>query len=126
MAFRTSREHFEQLAGQALEELPEEFRQHFTNITVLVEDYPAKEDVLDTGVPGKDLLGLFRGTDYPHKGGFFDIPYPLPDEIILFQKNIEDICSSEKELVSEIRLTLVHEVGHYFGLSEEDLEQYEE
>jgi predicted Zn-dependent protease with MMP-like domain len=49
----------------------------------------------------------------------------LPDEIILFQKNIENICPTEEDLIEEIRLTLVHEVGHYFGLSEEVLRQYE-
>jgi predicted Zn-dependent protease with MMP-like domain len=62
---------------------------------------------------------------YPRKGGFFDIPYPLPDKIILFQKNIERICSTEKNLVEQIQKTLVHEVGHYFGLSERDLRGYE-
>ncbi|MBZ0158496.1 MAG: metallopeptidase family protein [Alphaproteobacteria bacterium] len=125
MAFRTSREHFERLVEQALETLPEEFRKYFTNITVIIEEYPTEEDALLTGTGRKDLLGLFRGAAYQERGGFFDFPPPLPDEIILFQKNIERICSTKRELIEEIRMTLVHEVGHYFGLSEEDLEQYE-
>lgn len=125
MAYSTSRMHFEELAEQALRELPEEFRKHFTNITISVEDYPALSEADALGVRQDELLGLFRGVEYPQKNGFFEMPASLPDEIILFQKNIENICSTEKDLIEEIRLTLVHEVGHYFGLSEDELRQYE-
>lgn len=110
---------------QALAALPDEFKQYITNMSVIVEDYPTREDVELTEVPRDELLGLFRGIAYGDKGGMFDIPPPLPDEIILFQKNLEAICSSEEELVEEIRLTIIHEVGHYFGFSEEELEEYE-
>ncbi len=125
MPFRTSREHFEELVNQALESLPEEYTQYFTNITVIVEDYPSSEEAGRVGVRRDELLGLFTGVPFPHKGGFFDIAPPLPDSILLFRKNIESICSSERQLVEEIRKTLVHEVGHYFGLSERDLRKYE-
>lgn len=125
MAFRTSREHFEKLVDAAIGTLPEEYTKYFTNITITVEDYPRPSDLKRTGTIGGLLLGLFDGVPQPHKGGFFDIPYPLPDRIILFQKNIESICSSEEELIGQIRATLIHEVGHYFGLSEEDLRKYE-
>ncbi|MGE5893495.1 MAG: metallopeptidase family protein, partial [bacterium] len=109
----------------AIAELPEEFRNYFTNIAIIVEDYPTPEDVESTGVPKKELLGMFRGSSYPEKPGLLDVPQSLPDEIALFKKNIERVCSSEDELIEEVRLTLLHEVGHYFGLSEEELEQYE-
>jgi len=125
MAYRVSRELFERLAEEALAGLPDEYRDYFTNIAVMVEDYPSKEDRAGLGSRG-DLLGIFRGVPYSGKGGFFEIPFPLPDKIVLFQKNIESICSSEEELIEEIRATLIHEVGHYFGLSEEDLREYEE
>jgi predicted Zn-dependent protease with MMP-like domain len=125
MAFRTSREHFEELVEEAMVNLPEEFTQYFSNITVVVEDYPGEEDLRKVNATRKNLLGLFSGVPYPHKGGFFEIPYPMPDKITLFQKNIENICASEKGLVEEIRKTLIHEVGHYFGLSEKDLRKYE-
>lgn len=125
MAFATTRKRFEQLVEQALAEIPDEFKQYIVNMTVIVEDCPTREDAQLTGVPRDELLGLFRGIAYEDKGGMFDIPPSLPDEIILFQKNIEEICSSEDELVEEIRLTVVHEVGHYFGFSEEELEEYE-
>ena len=125
MAYKTSRERFEELVEKAVETLPEEYIKYFSNITITVEDYPGPEDTKRLNRGGGLLLGLFSGVPYPHKGGFFDIPYPLPDKIVLFQKNIEKISSSEKELIEEIQKTLVHEVGHYFGLSERDLRKYE-
>ncbi|HWR58916.1 MAG TPA: metallopeptidase family protein [Thermodesulfovibrionales bacterium] len=126
MAFSVSRERFEELAERALETLPEQYREYFTNITIIVEDYPDSEDTKQLGTKRSFLLGLFSGVPYPDKGGFFNIPYPLPDKITLFQKNIESICSSEKELIGQIQATLVHEVGHYFGLSERDLRELED
>lgn len=125
MAYKTSREKFENLVEKAVETLPEEYIKYFSNITIIVEDYPGPEDTKRLDPGGGLLLGLFSGVPYPHKGGFFDVPYPMPDKIILFQKNIEKISSSEEELVEEIQKTLVHEVGHYFGLSERDLRKYE-
>ena len=125
MTFRASREHFERLVEKALETLPEEYRRYFTNITIIIEDYSGSGDAKRLNSKKDLLLGLFSGVPYPKKGGFFDIPYPLPDKIILFQKNIENICSTEKELIKQIQETFIHEVGHYFGLSERDLRKYE-
>lgn len=125
MAYRLSRDQFETLVARALRKIPGRFKKHFRNISVIVEDMPSDEDAEAVGVPPGELLGLFRGTDYPSRGGFFDIPPPFPDAIVLYQNNLEEMCSSEEELVHEIRATVVHEVGHYFGLSEEELEQYE-
>lgn len=125
MAFRVSREEFEILVERALESLPEEYRRYFENITVIVEDYPSSEEAGRVNTRRDNLLGLFSGVPYPRKKGFFDIPYPLPDKIILFQRNIESICSTEEELIEQIQKTLIHEVGHYFGLSERDLRRHE-
>lgn len=125
MAFRVSREEFEKLAEIALEQLPEEYRKYFENITVIVEDYPSSEEAGRVNTRREYLLGLFSGVPYPRKKGFFDIPYPLPDKIILFQRNIESICSTEGELIEQIQKTLIHEVGHYFGFSERDLRRHE-
>jgi predicted Zn-dependent protease with MMP-like domain len=125
MTFRASREHFERLVERALETLPEEYGRYLTNITIIVEDYPGSEDARRLNSKKELLLGLFIGVPYPKKKGFFDVPYPLPDKIILFQKNIENICSTEKELIEQIQETFIHEVGHYFGLSERDLRKYD-
>ena len=124
MSFRISREDFEKLAEKALETLPVEYRKYFTNITITVEDYPSNEDAGRVNARRENLLGLFSGVPHPGKGGFFEIPYPLPDRIILFQKNIESICSTENELIEQIQKTLIHEIGHYFGLSEKDLRRH--
>lgn len=123
MPYRVSRTDFDSLVEKAVAALPEEFKKYFTNITIIVEDYPSKEDRKLAGSKHL-LLGLFRGVPYTEKGGFFNIPYPLPDKIILFQKNIESLCASEKELIEQITKTLIHEVGHYFGLSEKELRKY--
>ncbi len=125
MAYSTTTEHFTSLARKALETLPAKFRQLMENVSIVVEDYPSREDAREAGVPRGELLGLFAGVAHAGHGLFFDLPSSLPDRIILYQKNIEAVCSSEDDLVDEIRVTLLHEVGHYFGLSEEELEQYE-
>jgi len=123
MPYHISRTDFDAVVEKAVEKLPEEFKNYFTNITIMVEDYPSSEDKKLTSSKGL-LLGLFEGVPYTRKGGFFNIPHPLPDTIILFQKNIESLCSSEKELIEQITKTLIHEVGHYFGLFEKDLKKY--
>jgi predicted Zn-dependent protease with MMP-like domain len=125
MAYRTTRKHFEALARKALEALPAEFKRRMTNVSIVVKDHPTRDDAREAGVPRDELLGLFHGVAHAEQDLFFDLPPSLPDRIVLYQRNIEAQCSSEDELVDEIRLTLLHEVGHYFGLSEEDLEQYE-
>jgi predicted Zn-dependent protease with MMP-like domain len=124
MAYGTSKEQFDGLVEEALQRVPGRYRRRFTNVRIVVEDFPSEEDAGLAGVPRNELLGLFAGASYPQKGGFFDIPAPFPDSIILYQKNIEAICNSQDQLLEEIRLTLVHEVGHYFGMSEDDLRQY--
>ena len=123
MSYHISRSDFDSLVEKAVENLPEEFKQYFTNITIMVEDYPSPEDNKLTSSKGL-LLGLFKGVPYTKKGGFFNIQHPLPDTIILFQKNIESLCSSERALVEQITKTLIHEVGHYFGFSEKNLRKY--
>ncbi len=125
MAFRVNRERFRELAESALERLPEEYRKYFMNITISVEDYPCREDAERLNLKENRLLGLYSGVPHTDKEGFFTIPYPLPDRIILYQRSIEDICSTEEEFVEQIWKTLIHEVGHYFGLSEKDMGKYE-
>jgi predicted Zn-dependent protease with MMP-like domain len=125
MTYRTSREHFNRLVEETLAKLPEEFLEYFTNVMVMVEDYPSRKEARKMDIPRDELLGLFSGTPYPSRGGFFNVPNPLPDTIILFKRNIERICATEGELIEEIRKTLIHEVGHYFGLSEDALRSYE-
>ena len=106
------RDRFEQLVEQALGQLPEVFRQKLKNIAIIVEDLPPRE--AEDGL----LLGLFHGVPRTEKSVFQATP---PDRIFLYQRNIEAVCSSEEAVRRQIRKTLLHEVGHFFGLSEEEL-----
>jgi predicted Zn-dependent protease with MMP-like domain len=106
------RSEFEALVEQALNGLPRTFREKLTNIAIIVEDRPAEEP--QSGL----LLGLFHGIPRTEKSVFFSSP---PDRIVLYQRNIEATCASDAEIRRQIRATLLHEVGHYFGLSEDEL-----
>jgi len=106
---------FEELVAQALESLPQAFREKLTNVAILVEDSPPDEPK-----SGGLLLGLFHGIPRTEKSVFSSSP---PDRIFLYQRNIEAVCRSEAEVRRQIRATLLHEVGHYFGLSEDELRE---
>ena len=112
------REHFVKVVEQTLDPLPQEFRSRIRNVAVLVEDVPPNQP---SSQPGQRrlLLGLFHGVPATKKS-VFDMPTG-PDYIVLYQKNIEAICSSEAEVREQIRRTLIHELGHYFGLDENQL-----
>ena len=107
------RSRFEEIVAEALDDLPETFRERLTNVAIIVEDLPP---------PGIEfrglLLGLFHGIPRTEKSVFYASP---PDRIFLYQRNIEAIAKDEADLRRQIRATLLHELGHYFGLSEEQL-----
>lgn len=125
MPMHVSRKQFELYAEKALADIPRKYRKLFHNISIIVQDMPDEEDVRLTGVPADELLGLFKGASIVEEESFFAVPQPLPNAIYLYQKNIEAACRNERELIREIRMTLLHEVGHYFGMTEEDLEEFE-
>jgi predicted Zn-dependent protease with MMP-like domain len=104
---------FENLVEQALGRLPKAFREKLTNIAIIVEDLPPQESE-----PGTLLLGLFHGVPLTEKTTFYPTP---PDRIFLYQKNIEAICRTDDEIRRQVRDTLLHEVGHYFGMTEDEL-----
>jgi len=106
------RERFEQLVSESLDSLPEPFRSRLANLAIIVEDSPPREP--DGGL----LLGLFSGVPRTLKSVFSADP---PDHIFLYQKNIEAICRTEAQIEKQIRDTLLHEIGHYFGLNEDEL-----
>jgi predicted Zn-dependent protease with MMP-like domain len=118
------REHFVRVVEEALDSLPEEFRSRIRNVAVLVEDRPPNQRRPNQpsprrGQPRRLLLGLFHGVPTTQKSIFHQ---PTgPDYIVLYQKNIEAVCSSEAEVRKQIRLTVIHELGHYFGMDEEQL-----
>ena len=118
---------FDIVIKRAVEALPAEFRSALDNISLFVEDYPDAEALLDTGAP--DLLGLYQGVPLPQRtsgygGGFYTMT--LPDRITLYKKSIERYCREEQaDLKDQITLTLLHEIGHYMGLSEGELREIE-
>ena len=113
------REHFVKVVEQALDSLPQEFRSRIRNVAVLVEDMPPNQPSPQSGQQRRLLLGLFHGVPTTKKS-IFDLPTG-PDHIVLYQKNIEAVCSSEAEVREQIRLTVMHELGHYFGMDENQL-----
>jgi predicted Zn-dependent protease with MMP-like domain len=111
------REHFVKVVEESLDSLPQEFRSRIRNVAVLVEDMPPNQP--QSGQQKRLLLGLFHGVPTTKKS-IFDLPMG-PDHIVLYQKNIEAVCSSEAEVREQIRLTVIHELGHYFGMDENQL-----
>jgi predicted Zn-dependent protease with MMP-like domain len=113
------REHFTKVVEEALDSLPQKFRSRIQNVAVLVEDVPPNQLSPESGQQKRLLLGVFHGVPTTKKS-IFDIPSG-PDHIVLYQKNIEAVCSTEAEIREQIRLTVIHELGHYFGLDENQL-----
>jgi len=113
------REHFVKVVEETLDSLPQEFRSRIRNVAVLVEDVPQNQLPPQPGQQRKLLLGLFHGVPTTKKS-VFDLPTG-PDHVVLYQKNIEAVCSSEAEVREQIRRTVIHELGHYFGLDENQL-----
>ena len=113
------REHFVKVAEEALDSLPQEFRSRIRNVAILVEDFPPNQSPPQAGQQRRLLLGIFHGVPATNRS-IFNLPTG-PAHIVLYQKNIEAVCSSEAEVRHHIRQTLIHELGHYFGMTEEQL-----
>jgi len=120
-----TRARFERLVAEAVMLIPLRFRREIKNLALVVEDDPAPELLEEMEIePPDTLFGLYRGTPLPERGASFG--NALPDMITIFQRPIEEDCEDEDEVRAVIGETLIHEVGHYFGLSEEEIEAIEE
>jgi predicted Zn-dependent protease with MMP-like domain len=120
-----TRDQFRQLVSEALDTIPSRFRRHLRNIAIVVEDEPSAALLAEMEVePPDTLFGLYQGT--PLTDRRWDYGNVLPDRIVIFQGPIEDVSETEDDVVTEIGETLIHEVGHYFGLSEEEIEAIED
>jgi predicted Zn-dependent protease with MMP-like domain len=116
---------FRRLVDEALLTIPDEFRDAMTNIAIVVEDEPTPLQLDEVGIEAPDtLFGLYEGTPLTERQWSHDVA--LPDKITLFQGPIEDASEDEDDMVVAIGETLIHEIGHYFGLSEEEIEEIEE
>jgi predicted Zn-dependent protease with MMP-like domain len=116
---------FEKLVEEALEELPEEFKEKLDNVTVMVEDRPSREVYEKTGSsPYSLIFGLYHGVPYKHRGPFYgNLP---PDVIVIYQESIERIYSSEEEIRKKVVEVVKHEIGHYFGMKDPRLREIED
>jgi len=113
------RKQFAKVVEEVLDSLPKEFRSRIRNVAVLVEDLPTRQAPHKSGKQKGLQLGLFHGIPTT-KRSVFDLPTG-PDYVVLYQKNIEAVCSNETEIREQIRLTVIHELGHYFGMDENQL-----
>jgi predicted Zn-dependent protease with MMP-like domain len=115
------RDRFEKLVEESLESLPPDFARHLDNVVVVVEDVPSRDQLGQVGHDGQyELLGLYEGiplTERPR--GYAGA---LPDRISIFRVPIERVCGSDETAIrKQVRETVMHELGHYFGMDEEQL-----
>ena len=121
-----TRERFQRLVHEAVTLIPKRFRREMKNLALVVEDEPSGDLLAEMEIePPDSLYGLYQGVPLPERTWGFG--NALPDRITLFQRPIEEDCDGdEDEVRAVIGETLIHEVGHYFGMSEEEIEEIEE
>jgi predicted Zn-dependent protease with MMP-like domain len=113
---------FEDLVREAVERIPEDFLAIMENVDVQVRRWPTQDQLRESGLEeGETLLGLYHGIPLTERANYNMV---LPDIITIFQGPIEAICSSKEEIVEQVRETVVHEVAHYFGITDAELEAW--
>jgi predicted Zn-dependent protease with MMP-like domain len=117
---RISEREFDRAVTEALAQVPPAFRPYLENVVVEVRPRPDAKLMREEDVPD-DLLGLYVGCPLEDKG-LEGLP-PLPDRILIFRDNLCEMCTSRAELIDEIRITVLHEIGHHFGLDEDRLDE---
>lgn len=116
------RAEFEKIVEEAFARLPEKFRSAIDNVGVVVEDYPTDEIVRSMGLRSRRaLLGLYQGVPLTLRGTWYGTTPVAPDKISLYQKNIEAAAGTHEEIALAIEEVLVHELGHYFGMTDEEI-----
>ncbi len=121
-----SLEELETLANAAYESLPAQFRRNIANVAIRVEEFPDEETEREMDLESPfDLLGLYRGVALPHRS--VSDPGGMPDLIFLYRRPILDYwCEAGEDLMHVVRHVLIHEIGHHFGLSDDDMAAIEE
>jgi predicted Zn-dependent protease with MMP-like domain len=114
---RVPPEEFEALVEKALDDLPEEFAELLANVAVVIEEEPDTDVLDDLGMePDEELFGLYQGVPRPERGSFYSA---LPDRVVLYRGPILRYCDNRRQVIREVRDTVVHELGHHFGLDED-------
>jgi predicted Zn-dependent protease with MMP-like domain len=115
-----TRERFRTLVGEAIDSIPTRFATHVRNVAIVIEEAPSAELLAEMDIaPPDTLLGLYQGTPLTERR--WDHGNDLPDRVLLFQRPIEEDAAEDGDVVGVIGETLIHELGHYFGLSEDEI-----
>lgn len=120
-----TRERFQELVAEAIDNIPRRFRAEMKNVAVIVEDEPPAHILEEMEIePPDSLFGLYQGTPLPERTSGYG--NALPDRISIYQGPIEDACEDDDEIRDCVAETVIHEFGHYFGMDEDQIEEIEE
>ena len=115
-------EEFEALVVQALDDLPDFFKQKLSNVEVVVADWPTLAERRSVGLkPGSLLLGLYQGIPLTRRTGSYNLV--LPDKITIFRGSIQRVCHTHQQIVDQVQHTVKHELAHHFGISDDRLRE---
>lgn len=121
---KVSRSQFEAYVAEAVDLLPDGFREYMDNVSFVVEAAPTQEQLEKQGVPpGHTLFGLYEGVPRSERGNY---GFAAPDQITIFHQPIQRACTSKDELKAQIRHTVWHEIAHHFGMDEERVRRMEQ
>ena len=122
LPYHVSKQRFAELVEEALRQLPQPFAQHLEEMSLEIKDRPSAKQLKQSGLEEDDLLlGLYVG--HPMTQRSIEYSGVLPDAIYIFQEDVELATDSEKELIEQVRVTVLHEIGHHFGMDEDDLDE---
>ena len=124
MPYHVSKDEFARLVEEALAILPEEFKKFLESVPVQIEQRPSARLLRELGLDDDELLmGLYQGASLMDRSESEGRGTPRPNHILIFQEDHELVAESRVNLVEEVRKTVLHEIGHYFGMDEDDLER---
>ncbi len=124
MPFHVSKTQFAKLVEQALLGLPEQFREFLEEVPVQIEPRPSPRLLHSLGLKDDELLlGLYQGANLMDRSESEGRGSPIPNHILIFQEDVELVSDSEADLIREVRTTVLHEIGHHFGMDEQDLDE---
>lgn len=114
------RARFERLVAEAIDSLPEQFKDRLDNVAVVVEDRPSGRAAGRRQRPGTLLLGLYQGVPLTERDSRYGLAFP--DKITIYQRNIESICRDDDAIREQVRDTVLHEIAHHFGIDDDRLD----
>jgi len=121
---KVTEKEFEELVEEAINTLPDKYKEKMENIVIVIEDLPSGELLGEMKVKSPyGLLGLYRGIPYTRRGIWYR--NVMPDKIIIFKRPIEVRCKNKEDIKESVRKVVIHEIGHYFGLGEAELRRIE-